>query len=70
MVYSDSSELDPSDEIIRIKNVYFGRKLWWKKTAENDRYCYVAEKCTVSKLSKISIKKISKFSKLQSKDCV
>ena len=30
MVYSDRSELDLTDETIRIKNFLFSRKLWWK----------------------------------------
>ena len=29
-VYSDRSELDLSDETIRIKNFHLSRKLWWK----------------------------------------
>ena len=50
MVYSDRSELDLSDEAIRIQ--HFPLLL---KTAENYRNCYVAEKRIISKLSKISL---------------
>ena len=52
---SDGSEPDLSDEIIRIWNFPFNPKLWQKKSAENCRNSYVAEKCIVSKLSNISI---------------
>ena len=53
-VYSDRSEIDHSNAIIRISNFRFSRKLWWK----NWWNYYVAEKCIVSRLSKISNPKI------------
>ena len=43
-----------SDEIIRIQNFHFSRKIWWNN-AENYRNWYVAENRILSKLSKISI---------------
>ena len=52
-VYSDRSDLDLSDEMIRIKNS-FSVESYDEKTAENYRNCYVVEKCIISKLPKIS----------------
>ena len=51
MVYFIRSELDLTDETIRIQNFHFSQKLCGK----NCRKCYVVEKHIVSKLSKISI---------------
>ena len=43
MTYSDRSELNLSDEIIRIK-IFLSVESYDEKTAENYRNCYVAGK--------------------------
>ena len=48
-VYSDISELDLSDETIRITKISFQSEVMMKKSAEYYRKCYVAEKRIVSK---------------------
>ena len=53
-VYSDRSELYISDEIIRIQNFLFSRKLWWQNCWKLPKL-HVTEKPIVFKLSKISI---------------
>ena len=53
MVDSDRSEVDLSDETIKIEKNQ--SKVKMKKTAENYRICYVSEKRIVSQLSTISI---------------
>ena len=58
-MYSDRSELDLSDETIRIREEKISVESYDEKTAKNYRNCYVAEKCIVSKLSKILIIKLS-----------
>ena len=54
MVYSDGSELELSDETIRIKNI-ISVESYDGKTAENFRKGYVVKQRIVSKLLKISI---------------
>ena len=53
--YCDRSELDLSDETIRIQNFYFSES-YDEETAKNYWNGYVAEKHIVSKLSKTSIR--------------
>ena len=50
MVNSDRSEIDISDETIRIKFL-ISFESYDEKMAENYRNCYVAEKRMISKLS-------------------
>ena len=53
-MYSDRFEIDLSDEASEIK-ILISMESYDEETAKNDRNCYVAEKCIVSKLLKISI---------------
>ena len=53
-IYSDRSELDLSNETIKIRNFHYSQKLCWKNCWKLPK-CYVSEKRMVSKLSKISI---------------
>ena len=51
------SELDISDETIKIQNFHFNQKVMLKKLQKIIKNCYVTEKRIGSKLSKILILK-------------
>ena len=60
-LYSDRSELDLSDEMIRIKNFPFSRKLWWKNCRKLAKLIRCRKAQSFQTIKDIEPYRVSKF---------